>query len=249
MARTSAPPPAAPPPPPPQSLPLGMIGGDDFIPDEGGGVRRTPTTTIDRLNAPAFQYAFNPWRWTIMEGRIVPCLHKIRAIGGLNGVSEDVDRNGVATLRTGAARSDAEDRGRKLIPYTKTQDGRSYLYRPEGRPDVTLSRWERVFSGTATVVCDKAGYVAWLEWLMSPGSDGDGRAFLPGPTLDVLQRMRSQLSTQRDELMNLAHKNPSYAKRAAQAGEQLATVEARIAQVSAGTIMLGGGDFVPEGEV
>jgi hypothetical protein len=189
--------------------------GGVFVPDEGTTSRTSNPATKVATNAP-FQMVFDPQRWTIVEGKVVPRFYEIRHIPGLQGVEENVDpRTRQRRVRTVHARDDAESMGHRLIPYDAipdshrtlhgTADGpKSYLWSPAGRPDVTLLIYTRVFPGNDRVELDHARYHEWVDYLIE-------REVITPPPSFVLRELLTKKAEERDRVADKARTAPSLA--------------------------------------
>jgi hypothetical protein len=146
-------------------------GGSVFI-DDGtadDGVRRTRVPAQS-----AFQLTAHPERWRVQGGAVRPVLSKgLKIYPGRQNMTRG--RKG-STKGIAAARAHKEERGFIVVPIDAIPDAhhdgdgpKSYLYSPEGRPDVVLDIYTRVFPGTARTQCDFARYYEFLDHLVATG--------------------------------------------------------------------------------
>lgn len=196
--------------------------GSPFVIDEGSPGGEPLTRAPD---APAFFYAAHPERWQVFGGQIVPQLARIKIRGGLGGIGSS--RNGRPT-RIGQVRARWGERGWTVIPLDAIPDEhatagepRSYLWQPEGRPNLHLSIYELCFSGSARTACDESRFCAFLAHLVTSG------IVAPCP-IYVLERMRDDERRRADRAADAAHNVPSQAPVAALHAEHLAILDAEI---------------------
>lgn len=226
-----------PPPEPPiytETAPMNYTGaaeGAAFIPDEGGGARAKPVPKCEPI--PAFQLKVHPNRWTIMEGAVIPAVGRVKHRPGVDGAAAVYDHTGkFLRVNAGLARSQAEDQGWKLIPYDKVPHSLcpagSYIWRPDGRPDVHLLFTERVYNGSTRIDGDTKTYVAWMKWLMTPAPDGSP-PFIAPPADYVLEGMREKLAKDRDSAINRAQSYPAYRSVADTLSEHIAIIDRELA--------------------
>ena len=128
------------------------------------------TPHLDRM--PPFVLVYNPRRWTVLAGRLIPSLHVKPLEAGVNGVA--IARDG--TIRFATARARIEEQGRTLIPYEWGPGGESYMQtvrtRPRGGPnemDTYLSVWETTGPADPDTYTDDDAYSEWAESLVKDG--------------------------------------------------------------------------------
>ena len=201
-------------------------GGNAFVPDLGPVNRQAPVTRVDAQ--PPFLLKAHPERWTVMAGSIVPMFGRMVLQAGVGGVSA---RAG-GKIDASDARNMTEERGWTLIPVdaipdshaTTNADGqviKSYLYRPEGREDVTLLRYTRCFPGSSAIEVDEAGYVEFCDYLQSEG-------YIQPPAAYALEKLRARMERESGELSDRAREHSQYAEAAKRAKDQLGVVEAAL---------------------
>lgn len=148
-------------------VPKGRTGGravvtNSVTPKLAGKVEKTkPPPQLE--SSPGFLYTHDPERWTVISGEVVPSLSKLKLQPGCNGVVDTKDGEINAT----AAIDDAVNNGKTVIPWDVDGPGTSYLVTPKGRPDVHLSRFERVYAGSNQIDSDEKAYVGWLKSLVA----------------------------------------------------------------------------------
>ena len=206
--RTQTPPPTSPQPDAPMFT--GAAEGEVFTPFEGA-VHGAPVPTGQPI--PPFALKVHPRRWTVMGGHVIPLAGRLRHMPGANGADAVYDRQGrVISIDLGAARQKAEQEGWKIIPYDMAPKGRrSYLYRPNGRPDIHLLFSERAYVGSDHIDGDVNAYVAWMVQLMTPGPNGEP-PFIAPPADYVLRGLADKLQGLLDGATNKAVQWPTYRK-------------------------------------
>ena len=119
-----------------------------------------------------FVLVYNPLRWTVIAGHLVPALHKTTLEPGVNRIERDYK----GRVRFGAARTKINDEGRMVIPYEWGPDGESYVQvvetRPNGRQGVQetyLYAWETAALGDTRISVDEGAYAEWATSLISEG--------------------------------------------------------------------------------
>lgn len=215
----------------PTDAPAKSGGGAAYVPDLGPVNRSAPPTKVDAC--PPFLLKAHPERWTVMGGSIIPLFGRLVLQPGVSGVSA---RPG-GKIDAADARNMSEDRGWTLIPVDAIPDHhasldadgnvvKSYLYRPEGRPDVTLLKYTRCFPGSAQVEVDEAGYIEFCEYLMDTG-------VIERPRSYALEKLRGRMAHEAGELADRAKDQSAYAASAAKAAAQLAVVTEALAALRA----------------
>ena len=121
-----------------------------------------PTTTAPPRSL--FLLVFNPRKWTVLEGEVVPLLSTMSTEPGINLV----DRTGDMTL----AEARQLRKGCTIIPEEWAPDGESYVAAWPGQRGsiVHTTVWEQCFANSSSVrSSDLPGYVAWLRELIDSG--------------------------------------------------------------------------------
>lgn len=200
-------------------------GGVSYVPDLGPVGRSRPVTEIDAC--PPFLLKSHPERWTVMGGKVIPLFGRMVLQPGVGGVSA---RPG-GKIDAGDARNMNEAKGWTLIPVNAVPDHhadadgvKSYLYRPEGREDITLLRYTRCFPGSKALEVDEVGYVEFCEYLMDTG-------IVERPKAYALEKLRMKLEREGGALTDRARDQSAYLGSAKEAQAQLAVVTAALAAV------------------
>lgn len=164
----------------------GAAAGSSFSPDIVQAQTGAPPPSVSSRSA--FQYYARPERWQVVEGRVLPTLCKQMMQPGVGGVEEGA--SGRISIRH--AKGMLEERGCTLIPFEQIPQSHkdelgfdTYLWKPEGRPDVTLSIYERVFPGSKDVRPDSARWVEFLTHLVESGIVPMAPDYVLGKMLDV----------------------------------------------------------------
>jgi len=166
--------------------------------------------------SPPFILLFNPIRWCVLMGRLIPALHKSPLEPGANHIS--VLKGGV--IRLADFRTKADEQGRTIIPYEWGPNGDSYMQRVETRPggrgsikDAHLYVWETAALGDAQTHVDEDGYSAWVESLIKSKK-------IPACPPYIAQRMRDEMAVKLETAEARAGKGDS--------GSGAAKIRARI---------------------
>lgn len=137
---------------------------------------------------PPFMLVFTPDRWTIVAGKLIPALHRLPLVAGVNNV--EVDKNG--RIFAAKLRARLEMEGRTPVPFEWAPDGQSYLQametRPGGGPNVAetwITAWETCEAGSSETSTDEAAYADWLLGLVKAGR-------LPACSPPVIRRMHER---------------------------------------------------------
>jgi len=130
---------------------------------------------------------FDPQRWTVMDGHVVPQLIRAPLEPGVNGFEL---REGKIRRAKWAERQ--EEQNRKVIPFDWAPDGNSYLQEVETRTNsgvkkTYISAWETAYVGDTETTTDTPAYVEWLRGLIAAGK-------LPACPPHILKRMVDKLS-------------------------------------------------------
>lgn len=227
--------------------------GSAFVPVDGQTSREgTPATRVAATSA--YLLTHDPRRWSLMAGRVVPNFKKLKLIAGVNGVDEIRRNDGSRVLRAATARALAEERGETVIPLDAIPDRHrhrpdlhqgppgtapSYLWRPRGRPDVTLLIYERCYPGAETTDCDVKHYLEFIDHLLSTG------IVKPCPA-HTLRRMRESAVERMGRLEDLAARFPSYAPDVARTRGEIETIDAELAKREHPRAPELGGAYQPE---
>lgn len=206
--------------------------GGAFVPIEGTATRGGPPITRVDSCAP-FWLVWSRERYTILDGKVIPAFKKLHCIPGVNGVGQVIDRitGAVTAVKTSIARADVQDRGEIIIPFDAVppslwhlhnNGGKSYLWHPDGRPDVSLEIWTKVYPGSRNMDPDVPVYLEWIEWLETTG-------VIPRPPAHVLRKMLAQRETERDALAKQAVVNATLRPAVEKASADIAVIEARLA--------------------
>lgn len=155
-----------------------------------------PLLPLREQTAP-FWFVFNPNRWGVVAGKLVPILGRLHAAPGSNGVDRGGDSFEPRADMRPAFQFMAED-GRFVIPWDCDGPGTTYLrsyligmtrHRKTGAPIRLLhwcDRWTTAYPGSDVVDTDTDGYVAWLRGLAEGG-------YFPPPSKAVLDRLEGWL--------------------------------------------------------
>lgn len=208
--------------------------GEAFVPIEGSVSRsglRAPKTDA---NEP-FLLVYDPNRYTVMDGHVVPALKRIVFISGVNGASANYDREGrVTSVSIGSSRAMQEERGNTIIPLTAIAPsqhhlhgnaGKSYLWKPAGT-GTHLTIWEQAYAGAKRTTTDVAAYVAWFDYLTASG-------IIPGPQVHVLRELLAQRAEERDKMSDRAATVPSVRPLANQLARDCEVIAAAIEALGA----------------
>lgn len=149
-------------------------GFQTFIPEDATTATVRPTRADP---APAFYLVYDPQRWDVLGDAVRPVLGKLKYMPGVGGVDLSPARGGEKRkVLMGIAKSDLAERGRKVIPWDAVPDKyadpsgqKSYLRRPQGRPDVTITIFETTYPDSTIVDSDEKAYHEWLDWLIAQG--------------------------------------------------------------------------------
>lgn len=159
-----------------------------FVPDMGT-LEGAPTTAVPA--SPPFLYAFHPHRWGVMGGRVVPMLREVPLRAGVDGVWQTRDGRFQLSDLMGGLR----EQGWTVIPVHEIPESHktpgqppSYIVKPEGRPDVHISLYTRVFPGTAYTEPDLERYLEFIEHLI-------GKGLVAQPETYILERLKNQIGT------------------------------------------------------
>jgi hypothetical protein len=199
-----------------------------FVPVDGLQ-RQAPATQAD-ARAP-FLFLYIPGRWAVQGGKVRPLLGTLKLAPGVNGVDQILNRvtGAVDRILSATARVNAQERGRQPIPVDAIpdewadEDGvKSYLRRPEGRPDLTISMFEKVYPGSKQIDRDDARYFEWLDWLMESGN-------VPRCPEYMLNSLAAKLTEDVARLQDRLALQPSLAPTVESTKRDLTAVQAEIA--------------------
>lgn len=232
---------AAPPPPSHQAYD-DSANGAAFVPDEGGTVRGRAVTRVP--GSPAFLFKAHPHRWTVENGRLVPVLGKLKFLPGVAGCDAD-PRSGKP--RIAPARMEAEEGGWTVIPFDRIPDAhaapgqaKSYLRTVDGRPDLVISIYDRVYPGSDRVECDLPRWYEFCDYLVQTGT-------IQPPSSHVLRNMLDRLRSHRDARAAKAVTSPGARAEVTAIEQNIAVIEAELARrTEAPQTPAGGMAFDPE---
>lgn len=139
-----------------------------------------PTTPV----APEFALVYEPGRWMVLAGRVVPDLIEQPLEAGSNGLSQSAP----GKWRFAAWKSKLEEQNRTLIPWELGPDG-SYCVGYDTRHPQTgqisrsyMSAFCTVYPGDSKVHANTEAYAAWLQSLIDNGH-------LPRPQQYLIREM------------------------------------------------------------
>jgi len=207
----------------PTDTPHAAPTGTAYVPDLGPVTREQPATQVDAC--PPFLLKAHRERWTVMGSKVIPLFGRIVLQAGVGGVSS---RPG-GKIDAADARNMAESAGWTIIPTTAIPDHhasaggvKSYLYRPEGRDDVTLLIYTKCYPGSKILECDTPRYVEFCEHLQDSG-------VIDRPPVYVLDKLLQRLTHEAGALADRSRNQSSYSGAAAEAAAQVAVVAAQLA--------------------
>jgi len=160
-----------------------------------------------------------------MGGRVIPLLGKLKLMGGVNRVrqiTEVIDGKRVERTLAKEAIAHSEEQGWITIPLDVDGPGTSYLQRPKTAPQVVISRFERVYPGSAVIDCDEEPYVEWCRSLID-------RGIIPPPPMYVLEGLRASVAKDLGEAANKLPAVPSLAPLVDRLTADLEAIDAEIA--------------------
>lgn len=198
-----------------------------FVPVDGMQ-RQAPATQVE-ARAP-FLFLYIPQRWAVQGGKVRPQLGTLKLSPGVNGVDQVLNRTTGAIDRvlSSTAKINAQERGRTVIPVDAIPDEwadengtKSYLRRPEGRGDLVVSMFERVYPGSKQIDRDDARYMEWLDWLVSSG-------VVPRCPEHMLTAMHARLTEEANRLQDRLAVQPSLAPALEQCKRDIAAVQAEL---------------------
>lgn len=171
---------------------------------------------------PPFLYVYNPQRWALIDGRVLPSLHKVPLMRGLNGVTKQGGRWRLARLR-----DKLESQGRTMIPWEWGPDGESYVAAVDTRDrhgnilTTYVSAFSETYAGSSVLGADVKAYADWIEALIT-----DGR--LPKPQPYIVERLlTSKRAALSDALTAQRHHHTE------QRAEVIANLEVEVKQLEA----------------
>lgn len=173
--------------------------------------------------APRFLLAYDPKRWTIIEGFVVPLLITVPLTNGVNHVNQD----GQGRFDLNKLRSKLDKEDRTLIPWSKGPGGRPYVDKVKTRTrskqirDTYVSVWCDVHAGDDRLYPRTKEYVAWLRELMANGT-------LPQPPAHVVRELLSDRTRKLRQAEVRAERQPSATRI-----ERVKTLEAEVVQLKA----------------
>ena len=199
------------------------VSGTPFVIDDGTSRDGELRTRVARQRP--FLFTAHPERWGVQGGKVRPLLGKLKVYPGVHGIT--LSRAGkLRGVRAAIAAKEA--RGWTVIPQTAVppahHDGGeevSYLYQPEGRPDVTLDIYTRAFPGSARTQCDFERWHEFLDWLVDSGT-------IPRCPAYVLERMLEAETKKAERAADLAKTVPSAEVRAKHHDACVAAIRAEL---------------------
>lgn len=215
--------------------------GTIFLPDEGPDGARKLVTKVDAC--PAFLLAAHPERITVMGGQVIPCFTKVKYRAGLNGAEVRELPGGRRVVKLGAARDFWIEQGWTIIPIDKipASHGKSYLWCPDGRPDVHLLIYEKCFAGSDTIACDEERYLEFCTYLRTTG-------VLPAPALHVLQKLLDVKRVEAAREADRAEKNRAARPAAERLQRDVEAIEREIAAQAGSATPVGGNSITIDDE-
>ena len=197
------------------------VHGSPFVIDDGH-TDGAPRTRV-KASKP-FQFCAHPERWAVQGGKVRPMLTKgLKIYPGVHNMTRG---RGGRVRGVAAARAHKESRGRIVIPLDAIPDShadadgsKSYLYSPDGRPDVVLDIYTHVFPGTARKQCDVPRWYEFLDHLVDSG-------VVPECPTYVLERMLADEERKAGRAADKAHTAPSYAIRAKHHSDAVESIRA-----------------------
>ncbi len=199
--------------------------GAAFTPAESGRKAFSePPTMVEAI--PPFQLMAHPNKWTVSNGVVLPALRKLKYIPGCGGVDVTVDRHGKAHTRPGVARNEWQERGWTPIAFDAVPAAHgvsSYLWKPQGRPDVTLHYCERVYSGATQIDCNEKKYAEWCAYLEESG-------VIKPPPVFVLRELLLREEAALSAAVDKQRTNSAYAATVDVHKANIAGIKAKIAE-------------------
>lgn len=141
------------------------------VPELGG----TPAGAVPppRGSFPAFKITVHPDRWTVLCGRVVPNVRRLRLSPGSNAVGGTK-----AKPLIGMAETEAREHGWQVLDWDH-----GYMCKINDVPNGWTDIWTTVYPGSGETSFDEEGYSAWLRGLVDDGT-------IPQPAVYILDRMR-----------------------------------------------------------
>jgi hypothetical protein len=198
-----------------------------FVPVDGFQRAAPPTQADPR--AP-FLFRYIPRRWGVMGGKVRPILGTLKLMPGVDGVDQALNRTtgSIERVVSTSAKIAAAERGHVVIPVDAIPDEwadengvRSYLRRPEGRSDLVVSMFERVYPGSKQIDRDDARYFEWLDWLVTTN-------VIPRCPEYELTAMASKLTEDAGRVQDRLAVQPSLAPELERLKRDLAAVQAEL---------------------
>jgi hypothetical protein len=201
--------------------------GSAFVPTDGAAARGFTPTKAEAGGVAPFLLVHDPERWTVMGGQVIPQFCRMPLIGGVNGCDLVKRADGTSRVISGPAKQAAEERGRIVIPvnaipdHHQRGDVKSYLWQPQGRPDLTLLIYTRVFPGSDVMDVDVPAYLEFCQHLI------DIKLIEPAPTF-VLRRMADKQQDRVDKLGDKVAAAPSLKPQLVAAVKELEAIRAAL---------------------
>lgn len=160
-------------------------------------------------------------------GKVLPMLNEQPLVEGSNGLRRLRGQGG----KPGAwvftdFRAQLEDAGGILIPKDVDGRGTDYVTLAEGRNDVHLLRFHRVYPDNNRHGCDVEGYAAWVESLCR-------RGIVPLPDRQALEILRDHKVDRRDRYAAEAARIPSQRTEADRMTRHIEIIDAAMALLEA----------------
>ena len=219
--------------------------GAAFLPTDGAAARGFTPTKAEQGGVAPFQLVHNPERWTVMGGQVIPQFSRMPLIGGVNGCDTLRRQDGTTRVISAGAKQAWEQKGCTVIPVNAIPDHhqrgaiKSYLWQPQGRPDLTLLIYTRVFPGSDVIDVDVKAYLEFCAHLIDSG------LIDPPPTF-VLRRMVDRQQERVDKLGDKVAVSPSLKPQLIAAVAELDAIKAALVTRDAEVAeqMPSGGDSV-----
>lgn len=155
---------------------------EDRDPELGSAGRQgPPPPKVDP--SPPFWFVYDPNRWGVVGGQVVPLLYRLTARKGSRGMGEDANGKIIAS----GAFANVEERGHRVIMWDVDGRGTRYIRKiPTGG---WITKWETVFPGSASVRVDEEGYARWVRSLCEREAAG-----LELPPVYILEDLIERIS-------------------------------------------------------
>lgn len=189
---------------------------EDRDPELGSAGRHgPPPPKIDP--SPPFWFVYDPNRWGVVGGQVIPLLYRLTARKGSRGMGEDANGKIIAS----GAFANVEERGHRPIPWDVDGRGTRYIRKIPGGGWIT--QWETVFPGSASVRVAEEAYARWVRALCEREAAG-----LELPPVYILEDLIERISDRIARALQTGKE--SYAKAIARDQAALEVVRAELAQ-------------------